>query len=231
MKKTFKLGVWAILTLVLTAKLSAQSMVDLSVGASHQDNFFANMAYRCQVSNKFRVGIEGQYGTAKYRLINAKPITTGYATSLGLPLTIRLYEKEQIRLDLYAKPSVRFQGVLDPDNNDERDSVLTSTAFSFETGLLVTINVSEKANFQSGVTFPLFLQTQPSSLFENVYPGLLHFGGNYRLSAKTTAFIKTAFGPAVGGGGDTQKFGWSLQGGIRYVLGTKPMPSFVEPSF
>ena len=48
------------------------------------------MAYPYQVSNKFRVGIEGQYGAAKYRLIHAKPITTGYATSLGLPLTIRL---------------------------------------------------------------------------------------------------------------------------------------------
>jgi hypothetical protein len=82
------------------------------------------MEYSYQVSNKFRVGIERQYGAAKYRLIHAKPITTGYASSLGLPLTIRLYKKEQIRLDLYAKLGVRFQGALDPDNNDERDSVL-----------------------------------------------------------------------------------------------------------
>jgi hypothetical protein len=109
---------------VLTAKLSAQSIVDLSVGTSHQDIFFANITYRYQVNNKFRVGIEGQYGAAKYLLIHAKPITTGYATALGLPLTIQLYEKEQIRLGLYAKTSVRFQGVLDPDNNDERYSVL-----------------------------------------------------------------------------------------------------------
>lgn len=231
MKKTFRLGVWVILTLILTAKLSAQSMVDLSVGTSHQDNFFANFAYRYHVSNKFRVGIEGQYGAAKYRFIGAKPISTGYATSLGLPFTIRLAEKEQIRLDLYAKPGIRFQGVLDPDNNDERDSVLNSTAFSFETGLLVTVQLTEKVNFQSGVTFPLFLQTRPSSLFENIYPGLIHFGGNYLVSAKSMVFVKTAFGPAVGGDGDTQKFGWSLQGGIRYILGEKPMPTFVEPSF
>ena len=88
MKKTFRVGVRAILTLVLTAKLSAQSMVDLSLGTSHQDNFFTNIAYRYQVSNKFRGGIEGQYGAAKYRLIHAKPITTGYVTALGLPLTI-----------------------------------------------------------------------------------------------------------------------------------------------
>jgi hypothetical protein len=209
----------------------SQSMLDVSIGTSHQDNFFANVAFRKQVSPKFRIGLEAQYGAVKYRLIEAKPIREGYAATVSIPLTVRLYEKERIRLDFYAKPGVRFQGVLDPDKNDIRDSLLTSTAFAFDPALLVTIKVNEKFNFQSGVSFPVFFQFNPSAIFENVYIGMLHLGLNYNTSNKSTLFIKTSFGPAAGGDGDTQKFGKAIQAGIRYNLGNKTAPSFIEPSF
>jgi hypothetical protein len=217
--------------LLLNSKISAQSMIDVSVGTSHQDNFFTNLAYRYAVSDKFRIGAEFQYGTPKYRLIEAKPIREGYAATFAVPLTLRMYEKDQIRMDFYAKAGLRFQGVLDPDKNDIRDSTLTSTALNFEAGLLLTVKVNEKLNLQSGVTFPVFYQFSPSAIFENVYPGMLHLGGNYMISEKSTVFVKTAFGAALGGSGDTQKFGWSHQIGVRFNLGERPNSNFVEPSF
>jgi hypothetical protein len=221
-----------VLSILLFAdKIAAQSMVDISVGTSHQDNFFTNIAYRYQVSEKFRIGFEAQYGAPKYRFVEAKPIREGYSGTISIPLTLRLYEKEQIRLDFYTKVGMRFQGILDPDKNDKRDSILNSTAFAFEPGLLVTVMVNEKLNFQSGITFPVLFQTSPSSIFENVYPGMIHLGVNYKSSEKRTVFVKTLFGGATGGDGDTQKFGWSLQAGLRFNFGQKPSSSFVEPSF
>lgn len=206
-------------------------MFDVSVGTSNQDNFLTNLAYRRQVSDKFRIGLEAQFSSPRYRFINAKPITEGYASTISIPLTLRLYEREKIRLDLYTKAGLRFQGVLDPDNNDKRDSLLTSTAFLFEPGLLVTVKLNEKLNFQSGITFPALFQLSPSFIFENVYPGLLHLGINHQSSARRTVFAKALFGGATGGNGDTQKFGWSLQAGVRFNLGKRPGASFVEPSF
>jgi hypothetical protein len=221
-----------VLSILLFAEnIAAQSMVDLSVGTSHQDNFFTNVAYRYQVSDKFRIGFEAQYGAPKYRFVEAKPIREGYSGTVSVPLTLRLYEKEQIRLDFYTKVGMRFQGILDPDKNDKRDSILNSTAFAFEPGLLVTVMVNKKLNFQSGITFPVLFQTSPSSIFENVYPGMIHLGLNYKSSEKRTVFVKTLFGGATGGDGDTQKFGWSLQAGLRFNFGQKPSSSFVEPSF
>jgi hypothetical protein len=230
-KKVIVHSLIALSILLFADRIAAQSMVDLSVGTSHQDNFFTNIAYRYQVSEKFRIGFEAQYGAPKYRFVEAKPIREGYSGTISIPLTLRLYEKEQIRLDFYTKVGMRFQGILDPDKNDKRDSILNSTAFAFEPGLLVTVMVNEKLNFQSGVTFPVLFQTSPSSIFENVYPGMIHLGVNYKSSEKRTVFVKTLFGGATGGDGDTQKFGWSLQAGLRFNFGQKPSSSFVEPSF
>jgi hypothetical protein len=217
--------------LLFDNKIAAQSMVDISVGTSHQDAFFTNLAYRYQVSEKFRIGIETQFGVPKYRLIDAKVIKEGYSSTTSIPLTLRLYEKEQIRLDLYTKIGARFQGVLDPDKNDNRDSLLTSTALAFEPGLLVTVKLNDKLNLQSGVTFPLLFQFQPSALFENLYPAFTHLSLNQKIGTNSILFVKSAFGPALGGSGDTQKFGKSIQAGIRLNFGKKENPSFVEPSF
>jgi hypothetical protein len=231
LSKLFILGFSAIIMLICNTQSKAQSILDLSVGTSHQDHFFTNVAYRYQVGQRFRIGLEAQYGAVKYRLIDAKPITEGYSSTVSIPLTIRLYEKEKIRLDLYNKIGMRFQGILDPDNNDKRDSLLNSRAFAFEPGLLVSVNLSEKLDLQSGFTVPVLFQTSPSSLFENVYPGLLHLGLSYKSSDKTTLFAKTMAGGATGGDGDTQKFGWAIQAGFRINLSGKLIPSFIEPTF
>jgi hypothetical protein len=209
----------------------AQSMVDVSVGTSHQDNFFGNIAYRYQVNEKFRIGLETQFGSVNYRLIGAKVIKKGYVNSTSVPLTLRLYEKERVRLDFYSRLGARFQGVLDPDGNDKRDSLLNSTALIFEPGLLVTVQLNAQLNLQSGFSFPTYFEVQPTVLYENTYVPVLHLALNHKIGAKNILFLKTAFGAAVGGDGDTQKFGQSVQAGFRFNFGSQENPSFVEPSF
>jgi hypothetical protein len=216
--------------LLLGSKISAQSMIDISAGTSHQDNFFTNIAYRYSVSDKFRIGVESQIGSVQYRLVEAKPIKAGSATNIGIPLTVRMYQKSKIRMDFYAKPGIRLQSAPSFDNG-KKDSAVNSTAISFDGGLLLTAKLSDKFNLQSGVNFPLFYEVNPSAIFENIYPGVLNFGGNYSISNKSSVFAKTAFGSALGGSGDTQKFGWTIQAGMRFSLGQKVTNNFVEPSF
>jgi hypothetical protein len=216
--------------LLFGGKISAQSMIDASIGTSHQDNFFTNIAYRYSVSDKFRIGVEAQIGAIQYRLVEAKPIKAGTATNIGIPLTVRMYQKSKIRMDFYAKPGIRLQSAPSFDNG-KKDSTVSSTAFSFDGGLLLTAKLSNKFNLQSGVTFPLIYQINPSTIFENIYPGFLNFGGNYSATEKLTLFAKTGFGSALGGSGDTQKFGWNIQMGIRFSIGERATNNFVEPSF
>ena len=213
------------------AKTTAQSMVDVSVGTSHQDKFFGNIAYRYQLNERLRIGVEAQFGSVNYRLIDAKVIKSGYVGTIGVPLTLRLYEKERIRLDLYGKLGARLQGVLDPDGNDKRDSLLNSTALALDLGLLVTVQLNDRLNLQSGFSFPTYFQVAPTALFENTYVPILHLALNQKISSKNVLFLKTAFGAAVGGDGDTQKFGQSVQAGVRFNLGSAENASFVEPSF
>jgi opacity protein-like surface antigen len=217
--------------LLIGGSVSAQNLIDVSVGTSHQDNAFTNIAFRRSVSDKFRIGIEVTLGSTKYRMVDAKPVTTGSATSFAIPLSLKMYQKDQVRLDFYTKVGVRLHSAPDPNENNPLDSAKSSTAFSFEPGLLFTVKLAEKLNFQSALTFPLAYQFMPSPIFENIYPGMLHFGSNYKVTRSSTLFAKTNFGAALGGSGDTQKFGWSINAGLRFALGEKPTVNFCEPTF
>jgi hypothetical protein len=220
--------IFCVMFLLMSSKISAQSVIDVSVGASLQDRFLTNVAYRYAKNDKFRIGLEAQLGSVKYRLIDAKPFTAGNVTHIGIPFTLRMNQKDQIRMDFYAKPGIRLQG---KSNTNGSDSATSSTAFSFDGGLLLTVLLNKKSNLQSGVTFPLYYQINPSPIFENIFPGLLNFGGNYIATKKLSVFAKSAFGGALGGSGDTQKFGWSIQTGVRFTIGKTPATNFVEPSF
>jgi len=230
MKQVF--FVFSVLLALLSAnKTAAQSVWDVSVGSSTQDRFSANVAYRYQVNDKFRIGLEVQYGAPRYRFVDAKPIREGYSTAFSVPLTLRLYEKDQIRLDFFARTGLRFQGILDPDQNDERDSVLSATAALIEPGLLVTILASEKVHFQSGVTFPMAFQISPSSLFESAHVPLIYAGLNVKTSERCHVFLKAMTGAAFGGNGDTYKFSWSVQSGMRFAFGSRTAAALIEPTF
>ena len=234
MKRKIISTTWlAILALLFIQNASAQSIVDISGGASTMDNYFTNIAYRQQVSDNFRIGFELQYGSPKYRFVEAKPFEKGYAWSLSVPLSFKLAEQERIRLDGFFRPGFRFQGIIDPDNNGKEDSLLNSRAVLFEAGLLVNVKLTEKLNLSSGVLLPTAFEIAPTSLFE--YMGTPNFTGglSYLASPKTIVFIKGITGPAFGASGDTYKYIWSAQAGVRFVLGKNPTTKslLLEPSF
>ncbi len=210
---------------------AAQSMLDVTVGTSNMDNFMTNIALRRQVSDRFRIGLEVQYGAPRYRFVEARPIREGYSGMVSLPLSLRLYEKDRIRLDFYSRAGVRLQGVIDPDNNDTQDSTLRSTAFVLDPGLIVTAGLTPKIDLQSGITFPFAFQIAPSTLFEALHAPLVYAGLNFKATENRSFFIKTQFGAAFGADGDTYKFSYTLQGGVRFALGTTPLRAVLEPTF
>lgn len=223
----------AILATLFIQNTSAQSIVDISGGASTMDNYFTNLAYRQQINDNFRVGFEIQYGSPKYRFVAAKPFEKGYAWSLSVPLSFKIAEQDRIRLDGFFKPGFRFQGIIDPDNNGKEDSLLNSRAVLFEAGLLVNVKLTEKLNLSTGVILPTAFEIVPTSLFE--YMGTPNFTGglSYLASPKTIVFIKGITGPAFGASGDTYKYIWSVQAGVRFAFGknTTTKSLLIEPSF
>lgn len=223
----------AILSTLFIQHASAQSIVDVGVGASNMDQYSTNLAYRHQINDNFRVGFEIQYGSPKYRFVEAKPFEKGYAWSLSLPLSFKIAEQDRIRLDGFFRPGFRFQGIIDPDNNGVEDSLLNSRAVLFEAGLLVNLKLTEKLNLSSGVLLPTAFEIAPTSLFE--YMGTPNFTGglSYLASPKTIIYIKGITGPAFGASGDTYKYIWSAQAGVRFALEKNPTTKslLLEPSF
>jgi len=212
--------------------LFAQGMLDLSVGTSIQDQVFTNLAYRLEVNQGLRLGAELQLAAPQYRFIDAKPIREGYASTFSLPITWQLYQSEKIDMYFFFRPGVRFQGIIDPDNNDVRDEVLNSTAIMLDPGMIVNVKASDRLNFQSGVSFPTFFQVRPSAIFENNSTAI-HANLAYQVSKRAALFAKTLIGPAVGASGDSQKFVWSVQLGLRLKFGgsSKGNPLLMEPSY
>ncbi|WP_353480227.1 hypothetical protein [Haliscomenobacter sp.] len=233
MKQRKNAGLLALLTLLLGFNtLFAQGLLDLSVGTSIQDQVFTNLAYRLQMNPRLRIGAELQLAAPQYRFIDAKPIREGYASTFSLPITWQLHQNEKIDLHFFFRPGVRFQGIIDPDNNDVRDEILSSTAIMLDPGLIVNVKASERLHFQSGVSFPTFFQVRPSAIFEN-NSTTIHANLAYEVSKRSVLFAKTLIGPAVGASGDSQKFVWSAQMGLRLKFGSssKGNPLLMEPSY
>lgn len=229
MTRTYAFPLMAALGLLLSLPLSGQTILDLSAGASAQDRVAGNVAIRRQLGERFRGGLELQLAAPRYRFISAKPIREGYALSASLPLAWRLREEGPLRLDLFLRPGLRMQGILDPDGNDQRDSILSSTALIFEPGLLLSFAASERLRLMSGVSFPLFYELRPAALFENNVTAL-HGGLSWRAGPGTLLFVKALAGPAAGGDGDTQKFVQSFQVGLRFTFGKKTAATPLEPA-
>ncbi len=221
----------ALLCLALGApSLSGQTLLDLGLGTSQQDRWASQLTLRRNFSPQFRAGLEVQFASPRNRFIEARPIDRGYAFHLALPLTYQIYQRETLQLFAFLKPSWRRQGIIDPDGNDQRDSLLRSTALAIEPGLFVNLLLGERLQAQSGVTFPTVFEIDPSQLFEN-QTTLIHAGLAYRSGARTQWFLNTNCGPAFGASGDSQKFLWSAQVGWRLALGTDLPTTIVEATF
>ncbi|MGB3753119.1 MAG: hypothetical protein WA954_04380 [Parerythrobacter sp.] len=213
------------------SQLQAQSFTDVTFGTSKQDRAFVNLAYRYQFSDAFRAGIELETGLVNYRFIGAKVIDEGVSTTVSLPTLLRLYQQDNFRLDLYSKVGARFQSV---STNYEREEALpanTSFGFIVEPGLAVTYLLGDRLSLQSGVTLPLVFEASPEFIFENNVTNLFANLG-YQLGKNSVFLLKTSTGPAAGASGDSQKYVWSAQAGLRFLFGGGTRASIIpEPSF
>lgn len=216
---------------VCSNQLQAQTTVDVSMGTGFQDDISAQTAIRNQFSPKLNVGFEFQTGAPKYRFVGTKVMREGYTFALSLPISIQLQKLEKIELYGIGRIGARFQGIIDPDNNDMRDSILSSKAIIGEFGLLTAFMVSGKTSLQSGITFPIAYETSPLSLMEYMHVKL-HLGGNHSIG-KVTLFVHSDIGAAFGASGDTYKYIWSANLGARFSFGEKKNSqfNFVQPSF
>lgn len=195
--------------------VNSQTVVDASFGTSNQDQGLLNIAVRKQISEKFRAGIELQSGLVRYRFIGAKVIDEGISTSISLPFSIRLYEFEKLRLDYYTRVGLRFQTVEQSFADEKLLADNSSLGLNAELGLQVSLDLSEKLNIQSGVTLPNLFEINPEFIYENNVTNIFA-GCGYKLSPKTIFMLRANAGPAAGASGDSQKFLWGVQAGLRF---------------
>lgn len=212
--------------------VNAQMMADFTIGTSKQDKAFVNIAFRKQFSDKFRAGVELQTGAVNYRFISSKRISEGISNTLSFPASLRIYQKEKLRLDFYTRIGLRFQSVSSHNQLKNKLESNSSTGFNFEPGLVATLLLSDQLNVQSGFTLPNVFEVSPTFVFENNVTNLF-LNINKRVSEKSIFLVKFNAGPAAGADGDTQKFIWSVQAGLRLSVGKSnaknnliPDPSF-----
>jgi hypothetical protein len=94
------------------------------------------------------------------------------------------------------KLGARFQGVIDPDGNDQRDSILASTAVLAEVGFFVNIPLSERIHLQSGISFPIAYEIAPLPVLEYQWTNI-HAGVSYAFPHQVL-FLKGSMGSAIG---------------------------------
>lgn len=229
MKKTILI---LLIALGIHSTVSAQTYVDVSTGISNRDQALLNVSIRKQFSEKFRAGIEIQRGIINYRFIGAKLVEEGNTTSISIPVTFKLFQDSRLRLDLYTRAGIRLQSVSSGYATERLLEDNSSFAYFLEPGLMVSFPLTEKLGLQSGFTLPVIIESSPVGLFENNVSNLFLNAG-YKISEKTIFLFKANTGPAAGADGDSQKFTWSLQAGLRFAIGGKSSSNslVIEPSY
>ena len=215
----------------LSYPVSSQTVLDVSLGASFQDDYNVQVMIRRQFTEKLQVGLELQSGSPQYRFVSAQVMREGYAYTASVPLSFQLASEEKIQLYGIGRFGARFQGIIDPDENDMRDSILASTALIGELGLASRFQASEKISLQAGMSFPVVYEISPNNLMEYTWIKL-HFGGAWN-TPKASLFLHANIGNAFGASGDTYKYIWSAEAGVRFPLGKKQnsQTSFIQTSF
>lgn len=210
----------------------AQTYLDVSAGVSNRDQGLLNFSVKRQFSEKFRAGLEVQTGVVDYRFIGAKRIEEGNATSISIPVTWKLFQDDRLRLDLYSRAGVRLQSVSSSHAEEQFLEDNTSFGYFVEPGLMVSLPLTERLNVQSGFTLPIIIESSPIGLFENNVTNIFVNTG-YQLSEKSILLLKANTGPAAGADGDSQKYTWSFQAGLRFLLGGKMQKSslIIDPSY
>jgi len=116
----------------------------LSIESSFQDNFSTQVAIRNQFTPRLNSGFEVLTGLPKYRFVGTKVMREGYTFSLSIPNSFLIQQQEKIELYGVGRIGARFQGIIDPDNNDLRDSTLTGTALMGELGVMTSLRLPKR---------------------------------------------------------------------------------------
>jgi hypothetical protein len=203
----------------LTA-LNAQIQLDLQYGSSKSDYQYATLAASYQTAGRWRFGAEWQHSDYRYRFIDARAVRNGYAMSARLLAVARLAEDDRIRLDAFVKPGIRL--IQAPDGEEPLTSNYAfedGLGITLDPGLLATFKARERLWLHTGVNLHMALQIRPESIFEQYPSGFLFAGASAAAGRRWTWYGNALAGPAVGAGGDTEKFYWQLALGARLSFG------------
>ncbi len=203
----------------------AQYALDLSLGTSRQDKAFMRVQINRAVNPQLKVAAQFRIASNRYRFIAANAINTGLSYEFSLPVTYKIQGFNDAAFFASLKTGLRFQQG-DPINN-ETVQVNNSTALHVEPGFHVSYTINSNSRFNAGVSFPITYELNPQRLFEN-QATMVHLGISKGIKEYGVAFLKIMTGPAFGGSGDTQKYLWSIESGVRLVLkGKKSYPDFL----
>lgn len=215
MKQLWLVGFW-----IFSLSASAQWSVDIQGGSSKQD--YQNWILRgtIQLSERTTVSIESKNSDYRYRFIDARRVERGYSGQLSLSLAYRLHETEHLRLEGFLKPGIRYINFNEDDPQPfEFYSFSDSYALTFQPGLIVSIKSTDKLWLHTGINLFTSFQISPATLYEQFPSSLLLAGFSQQLGEQWVLFSNNMAGPASGASGDTEKFYWETNLGLRWCFG------------
>jgi hypothetical protein len=208
---------FSFLIMGLLSPVFGQLDLDFNAGTSKADFAFSNVRLSGELKAGLRLGASLELANYRYRFIDARPVSDGFAGTLRLLLVGKLAEKGRLRLDGFLKPGYRY---LNPNeaNQEFFHDFQPSHAFILEPGVLVTIKANEKWNFHTGVNMHMAWQLSPEPIFEQFPSSRLLAGSSYRLHDRWALFATSQVGPMSGASGDSEKFFWQMAVGLRVSL-------------
>ncbi|MCI4667756.1 MAG: hypothetical protein MRZ79_06310 [Bacteroidia bacterium] len=229
MIKQFLIGMFVICW--LSGSLFGQNLIDLEVGVSKSDQVFGRLSYTFQFKKPVRLGFRLGTGDIQYRFVDARNVDNGTVLSGEILSQFRLSDNGDLSLYGFFNLGLRFIQL-----NAERPSEITNYAFqnsqavTLDPGIVVHIKASETFNVFSGINMHMAIQYDPSVILEQQPSGYLLFGASLKTTKRSLVFVSSKIGSTYGAGGDTEKFFWSLQAGVRFSLNSSA-PINTIPNF
>lgn len=215
-----------LLALASSQFIHAQSFLDLAFGASRTDYQHWNLRASTSVGDRWQLGIEFQAFDYRYRFIDARPVTDGFAGQVRGFTAFKIAESDRLRFDAFLKPGVRYIQAPDGPQPFDQYAFQNSWAVTVDPGLVVTWQAFDKLSLHTGVNARTVIQVQPLALAEQLPSSLILFGGIYALAPRWSLFAAGNTGPMNGASGDSQKYNWEASFGIRFSIATSPNNQF-----
>lgn len=199
--------------------LFGQASIQFNYGASKADYNFWTLSVSHELGSKIRVGLEFEASDYRYRFIDARAVSNGFAGTGRLLFMGKLAESELLRLDFFVKPGLRF--IQAPDDPEDFDfptnyNFQNSFALTLDPGFLIQIKALDRLNFHTGMNLHTALQVDPEALLERFPATIVLAGASFAFKDRWVLFSNNMFGPAAGASGDTEKFFWSTSIGVRF---------------